>query len=47
VVLLAAGGGYLALARGAPLLPAAYVAALAAAALAALAVLGGHWNGST
>ncbi len=42
VVVAASGGGYLALARGAPLLPVAYATAAAAAVLA---VLGGHVNG--
>jgi len=43
-VAVAAGGGYLALSRGAPLLPAAYAAALAAAVVAMLV---GHGTGST
>jgi mannose PTS system EIID component len=38
--------GYLALARGAPLLPLAYLGALVTAAVAAVA-LGGRWNGGS
>ncbi len=37
--------GYLALARGAPLLPLAYLGTLATAAVAVAVTLGGRWNG--
>ncbi len=47
-VVLGAGLGYLALARGVPLLPLAYLGAiLTAAAAVAAAVLGGRWNGGS